>query len=857
MACSKYLLWYFILIILTASVAARAEFIADGVLLTPLTKDGKSMAAAWAWHGNKIAFVRKVSNTQGELLIMNADGTGEEAVTPIGNPFFVEWSWAGDKLSYEFSNANEDQSQGGVFIYEIAAQKTTPVSAPTSRSSIDGDDGAFWSADDQYVVYKLKVGPSQTRQLWMVNVLSGKIQRLLPDRGQGKEQRWGPLIPPKLCLQIEASAERFDIAAVEPDGRNLVLLTNIGTQSINTDSPRWSPAGEWVAFTSDADMTQTERELERKDCWVGRPDGSQVRNLTKATSPSTELQLFLEDLFWSWDGRWIISDGDRFDKQGNAIPTYYIIDPIEGGYRPLMTSDPKEKGELDRFESAKWSYDSSKIAFLIHRSTVRNWGPEPQFENERWVLSLYDVRQKKVDDILIYNEQLDRKKLVGDSDRDDIADISWSPDGRSILLTIATIVSKEGDEGILQTDVYRLDLPSRFISESASQHIGPSMGRAAAAALQTETVAKNNVAPAAEPNKAAAAVEPNQSLPSAEQATPAQDKPGFVTKVVKPLHMPVEEAIASLSARYKEYFTANPSRNILLFKGPPEVLAALSNDLKLIDTSPPHILVDFLAVELSDEADRNLGLDWTYSEGGFALFQPGGNAIRDLAPDVRLGGLTTFPGDGQTFYQGVGRLPREFFVRLSALVKDGDATILANPRTVAMSGKESLIQIRRTLNFFFNEGFDTAGRPIVKKSDITADTIGRIIPTLLPDGRIYLVVDVSVGTFTFTQETLPEQTSRQSTTSVTVKEGETIVIGGLRQQEMKHTVTKVPILGDVPFIGVLFKKQESQITHSVLTIFITPQVLKADNPIPQWPEPNAVDYKIVPIFKDESCPTKK
>jgi len=451
------------------------------------------------------------------------------------------------------------------------------------------------------------------------------------------------------------------------------------------------------------------------------------------------------------------------------------------------------------------------------------------------VLSLYDVREKRVDDILVYDEELDRKQILGTFDRDEIEDISWSPDSRSILLTIATIVSKE--DQIVQPDVYRLDLPERFIDTSAGQHIGPPMGREAVAAQQP--------------------LEP-ASLPVQPLQRPVQIQAEFVTETLKPLYMTVEEAVASLPASYAQYFTQNPTRNLLLFKGPPDVLTELKSDLGLVDTPPPQILVDLLAIELSDEANRNLGLDWTYAEAHFALFQPAGAAIRDLTPDETLGGLTTFPGVGQSWYRGVGRLPREFFIRLNILVKDGEATILANPRTVAMGGKESLIMIRKTLNYFFTEGYDVAGRPIVKKSDISADTEGRITPTLLPNGQIHLIVDVKVGTFTFTPEAgLPEQTTRQCSTEVTVEQGQTIVIGGLRQQEMSRSTTKVPLLGDIPLLGVLFKKEETEIRHSVLTILITPRVMTADNPIPEWPQVNIEDHDFAPITDETSRNKKK
>ncbi|MDP7640528.1 MAG: hypothetical protein QGG73_12585, partial [Candidatus Hydrogenedentes bacterium] len=82
--------WLPLSVLLAVSSAASGEFIAEGVVLTPLTDDGRSVAATWAKRGNLIAFIREVSKTQSQLLLMQSDGSGEVAITSVGNPIFAE-----------------------------------------------------------------------------------------------------------------------------------------------------------------------------------------------------------------------------------------------------------------------------------------------------------------------------------------------------------------------------------------------------------------------------------------------------------------------------------------------------------------------------------------------------------------------------------------------------------------------------------------------------------------------------------------------------------------------------------------------------------------------------------------------
>lgn len=858
-----YFVLFSLLIITVCATLSEAEVIADGVKLTALTDDGRSKAVAWARHGDWVCFIRSIpGGSQNQLFIMKSDGSDKQAVTPIGSTFFAEWSWGGTKLSYLFSNADADESQGSAYIYDLATARTYPISTPYLRKALDEDEGPIWSADDRYLAYKAKPGDAQLRQVWVYDTQSNEMKRILSDFVEVQEAHWNCKTPDRLCVRIKAP-NGWDLATVNPDGTEMIRLTDVGAQSLEPDGVTWSPTEECIAFLYGKDMTQQERELECADCWLISPNGSDARNLTKGTSAATENQLKLDELFWSWDGRWILAWGERFDNQGNEIGTLYLINPNTGGRRILLSSYPKEKSEMESIKAAVWSYDSTKIALLCKRETVRNWGAQASYEQASTVLSIYDIKADTCTDLLIYNHQQDRKMLLGDTERDPIEDISWSPDNRSLLITAGKIVS-ETDE-IVQPDVYRVDLPANFISPQAAANEGPPMGRGqepivpsvreeqpVAAEEPAKEIAKETIKePVKEPVKEIA------KEPVKEETTAAAVGNGIIIETIKPQHISIDEVLAALPGKYKQYLTGSIAQNMLIYEGPADVWADFRKHFNNVDKKSPQILVDLLAVELTDEANRELGLDWTYAQGGIGFLQPMGSSIRrpstpSIPTDSTIwNGLQTIPGTGQAFYQGVGNLPHEFFIRLNALISDGKGSILANPRTVATSGQEAIIQIRRTLNYFFNEGFDDAGRPIVKKSDISADTQGRIIPTLLADSCIRMVVDIKVGSFTFSPDAgLPEQTNRESTTIVTVREGQTLVIGGLRQQEMNRTVTKVPMLGDLPLLGNLFKNTKNGTKNSVLTLFVTPHLLIENGDVPDWPQVNSKDHVLKPIMPE-------
>jgi len=443
---SEHRLLLLIVIGLLFCSSALAEFIVDGAVLTQLTNDGKSTAIAWAPHGDKIAYVVRHSGTQRQLFIADSDGSNAEAVSAIGSPYFAEWSWEGDKLAFLYSNASGENSEARAYIYDLKTRELFIASTPYPRYSLDEDEGPVWSPDDRYVAFKTRRGPSQTRFVTVYDTQRRSQWDVVPERGQNRWARWSLTEPLRLAFLTQASAERFDVAVSNPDGSDLRLLTSIGAESVSNGPPRWRPPGAYepmVAYTSDLEMTRTERDLGRDDVWIARPDGTASRNLTKATSASTEQQLNTDTLLWSWDGRWILSRGDRFDAQGKDIHTAYLVDPINSGYNMIFTTYPQKDGVYERVQTVKWSYDSKTILMYSLRYDVRNWSTTREYQRTRGVISLLHVDTGRRDEILLIDEEQERRQILGSDDREVIENISFSPDGRSILLSIAEIISLE------------------------------------------------------------------------------------------------------------------------------------------------------------------------------------------------------------------------------------------------------------------------------------------------------------------------------------------------------------------------------------------------------------------------------
>jgi type II secretory pathway component GspD/PulD (secretin) len=162
---------------------------------------------------------------------------------------------------------------------------------------------------------------------------------------------------------------------------------------------------------------------------------------------------------------------------------------------------------------------------------------------------------------------------------------------------------------------------------------------------------------------------------------------------------------------------------------------------------------------------------------------------------------------------------------VSAQKSNSLTDLLASPRMVTVSGKEAKILIGERVPFV--AGIDEAGRILIDYMDVGIQL--RITPIVRSDGSIQLKLYTEVSEVkerTLSGMNTYGKITRQAETEVILNRGQTLVIGGLVQDKSVKTVAKVPVLGELPFIGQLFRSVTDRKDKTELLIFITARVIE-------------------------------
>lgn len=167
-------------------------------------------------------------------------------------------------------------------------------------------------------------------------------------------------------------------------------------------------------------------------------------------------------------------------------------------------------------------------------------------------------------------------------------------------------------------------------------------------------------------------------------------------------------------------------------------------------------------------------------------------------------------------------------IELSALQSEGRGEVISNPRVVTSNQKEAIITQGREIGYITVTGGQSNNVPSVQFKEALLQL--KVTPTITNDGRVFLNMfvtkneqdgTVDLGAFGF----VPIIARREVNTAVLVDDGQTVVIGGVYEFNSAEEVSKIPFLGDIPFIGNLFKNKRRTKEKAELLVFVTPKIL--------------------------------
>ncbi|MBA4348818.1 MAG: hypothetical protein C0415_02375 [Thermodesulfovibrio sp.] len=301
--------------------------------------------------------------------------------------------------------------------------------------------------------------------------------------------------------------------------------------------------------------------------------------------------------------------------------------------------------------------------------------------------------------------------------------------------------------------------------------------------------------------------------------------------------------------------SADARTRSLIVKDIPSRIEEIQKLVDILDKPTPQVLIEARLVEVSSNFSKDLGVqwgvDWKPSDTRTTI-----SGARDANTDVTqftsspktavgtgeapvgsggLGSGTKFPlnvnlpaavgaGTGGTLALGYINAARTFLLdfRLSALESSGKGRIVSNPKIMTVDNEKAIIQQGKKIPV------STVSAEGTKTEFIDANLNLTVTPQIGPDNTVLLKIEVKKNEpdFSRTVNNIPTIDVKEASTQVLLKDGETIVIGGIFKSTESETEAGIPLLSKIPLLGWLFKREAKSSTSEELLIFITPRIVR-------------------------------
>jgi type IV pilus assembly protein PilQ len=358
----------------------------------------------------------------------------------------------------------------------------------------------------------------------------------------------------------------------------------------------------------------------------------------------------------------------------------------------------------------------------------------------------------------------------------------------------------------------------------------------------------------------------------ADEVTEALEN--IVSKVYRITYADVKEVTIALQKFIsgRGQISSSPGTSNIIVTDTESKIKAIDTFIAEIDRVTPQILVEARIYDVTSTDQFDLGFEWSVGRrtdyGGVGVgddtgINPDGRTDPFITGALRSGISQTPKTDGLIRF-GILNESIDIDVLFSANQEKICARLLASPRVLVLDNEMATFKIVEEIPF--QELTQTAGGGNIGTTDFKEVGVElNVTPHVARDGMIRLHLRPKFSTQTDTVSIVipvpgatpitspqPVVANREADTKVLIRDRQTVVLGGLRKKNITQETSKIPLLGDLPGIGGLFKFEGEQVVNSELLVFITPRVVE----IPTLSETEAEQFAATEIKSPECPPTK-
>jgi general secretion pathway protein D len=287
--------------------------------------------------------------------------------------------------------------------------------------------------------------------------------------------------------------------------------------------------------------------------------------------------------------------------------------------------------------------------------------------------------------------------------------------------------------------------------------------------------------------------------------------------------------------------TADPATNALVVSATPQDWRTLSGVIADLDVRRRQVFVEAIVVEVTTDKLRSLGVEFqgaTNAGVASVLGQMNLGALGTAASNpTSLPGLLLAAASNHTIRLPSGEEVPAYTLLLTAIQQESDVNVLSAPNVVTTDNEEAEIVVGRNVPFVASRATSSSNLSnlftTIERHDV--GIMLRMTPQIVADDYVRLTLFEEVSDIDPTATDVgdpnvvgPTTTVRSASTVVAARDGQTVVIGGLLSDSLRHNESGVPYLSDVPVLGVLFRRNDNRRVKTNLLVFLTPHVIASD-----------------------------